>query len=349
MGYVKNAWYVAAWEQDVAPAQPLAITILGERIVLYLSESGRHVALEDRCVHRLAPLSLGRCEGDRLRCMYHGLLFDPDGKVVEIPGQELVPAKARVRSYPVVERHSWIWVWMGEPALADESLVPPAVGFDNPDYILGRGFLDYEAEARLINDNLLDFSHLTFVHAQSFQAGPQFAETQARITPLDRGIRYERWVENTRGSSSRKSDQPMDNFMIYDFLIPGVLLMTSGVFPLGSAKALDFKAPDMADSVAGVTFTSQAVTPMRDKTARYFFSWGPRRDHGDEALRDSLMKLADQAFAEDKTIIEAQQKVIDDTPNPQIMPTAHDRAVTLFNRLVERLAREEANPAHEAA
>jgi vanillate O-demethylase monooxygenase subunit len=141
----------------------------------------------------------------------------------------------------------------------------------------------------------------------------------------------------------------MDNFMIYDFLIPGVLLMTSGVFPVGSAKALDFKAPDMADSVAGVTFTSQAVTPMREKTARYFFSWGPRRDHGDEALRDSLMKLADQAFAEDKLIIEAQQKVIDDTPNPQIMPTAHDRAVTLFNRLVERLAREEANPAHQAA
>jgi vanillate O-demethylase monooxygenase subunit len=349
MAYVRNAWYVAGWEQDLEPGKPQAISILGERIVIYRTESGRLAALEDRCVHRLAPLSLGRCEGERLRCMYHGLLFDPDGKVVEIPGQDLVPAKARVRSYPVVERHSWIWVWMGDAAQADERLIPAAVGFDNPDYILGRGFLDYEAEARLINDNLLDFSHLSFVHANSFQAGPQFAETQARITPLDRGIRYERWVENTLGSSSRKSDEPMDNFMIYDFLIPGVLLMTSGVFPLGSAKALDFKAPDMAKAVAGVTFTSQAVTPMAEKTARYFFSWGPRRDHGDEALRDSLMILAGQAFAEDKTIIEAQQKVIDDTPDPRIMPTAHDRAVTLFNRLVEKLARDESTPAHEAA
>jgi vanillate O-demethylase monooxygenase subunit len=325
------------------------MTILGERIVLYRSESDRLVALEDRCVHRLAPLSLGRCEGERLRCMYHGLLFDPNGKVAEIPGQDLVPAQARVKSYAVVEKHSWVWVWMGEAERADQALIPPAVGLDDPDYILGHGFLDYEAEARLINDNLLDFSHLSFVHANSFGSGPQFAETQARITPLDRGIRYERWIENTLGSSSRKSEGPMDNFMIYDFLVPGVLLMTGGIFPLGSAKACGFEAPDMTKAAGGVTFTSQAVTPMREKTSRYFFSWGPHRNHGDEAMRDSLMVLAAQAFAEDKVIIEAQQKVINDTADPKIMPTAHDRAVTLFNRLVKKLAAEEGAPAEQAA
>lgn len=348
MAYVRNAWYVAGWSHELAPEAPFSISILGERIVIWRSESGRLNALEDRCVHRLAPLSLGRCEGERLRCMYHGLLFDHEGKVVEIPGQATIPPKARVKCYPVVDRHSWVWIWMGDPKKADEALIPGAVGLDRPDYILGRGQLDYAAEARLINDNLLDFSHLTFVHASSFGAGPQFAETQARITPLDRGIRYERWIENSLGSSSRKSEVPMDSFMMYDFLIPGVLLMTGGVFPLGTAKASDFGLPDLAQAVSGVTFTSQAVTPMKDKSARYFFSWGPHCHHGDAAVRDMLMGIAAQAFAEDKVMIEAQQRVIDDTECVQIMPTSHDRGVTLFNRLVERLARAESDAARHA-
>lgn len=349
MIYARNAWYVAAWSEQVEDGKPFAVTILDEPVVIYRGESGRLAALEDRCVHRLAPLSLGRCEGDRLRCMYHGLLFSPEGKVVEIPGQAQVPPQARVRAYPIAERHSWIWVWMGDAAAADETLIPPAVGLDHPDYILGHGHLDYAAEARLINDNLLDFSHLSFVHAQSFQAGPEFADTQAQITPLERGIRYERWIENSLGSSSRRSPVPMDSYMAYDFLIPGVLLMTGGTFPLGTAKACDFGAPDVAQAVGGVTFTSQAVTPLTEKTSRYFFSWGPHRDHGDEAMRDALMVIADQAFGEDKVMIEAQQQVINRTANPRVMPTAHDKGVTMFNRLVERMAKAELQGDRDAA
>lgn len=233
MSYVRNAWYVADWVGELAAEIPLPITILGERIVIWRTGAGAVHALEDRCVHRLAPLSLGRCEGERLRCMYHGLLFDPDGKVVEIPGQDMIPPNARVKSYPIAERHSWIWIWMGDPERADQGLIPPAVGLEHPDYILGHGQLDYEAQASLINDNLLDFSHLTFVHANSFGPGPQFAESPGRITPLERGIRYQRWTENSYGSSSRKSAEPMDSYMSYDFLIPGILLLTGGVFPSG--------------------------------------------------------------------------------------------------------------------
>lgn len=340
MKYVRNAWYVASWSMDLKDATPMAISILGEPIVIY--RSGEVLAaLEDRCVHRLAPLSLGRCEAANLRCMYHGLLFDPTGKVIEIPGQDAIPAQAKVRSYPVVDRHSWIWVWMGDPGKADESLVPPAVGFDNPDYILGHGQLDYAAEARLINDNLLDFSHLTFVHAQSFGSDPDFARVLPSITPLPRGIRYQRWIENTYGSSVRKTDAPMDNFMSYDYLLPGVLLMLSGVFPLGTAKACELGYPDLTKAVGSLSFTSQAVTPMAEKTARYFFSWGPHRNYGNEDTRDRMMEVAAQAFAEDKTMIEAQQRVIDRSPNAQVMPTAHDKAVTLFNRLVASMVKAE--------
>ena len=350
--YVRNAWYVAAWSHELEAGTPIPVSILDEPIVIYRGESGRLVALEDRCVHRLAPLSLGRCEGDRLRCMYHGMLYDPDGKVAEIPGQDLVPKQARVRCYPVADRHTWIWVWMGDPALGDEGLIPPAVGLDHPDYLLGHGHLDYEAEARLINDNLLDFSHLTYVHANSFGSGPQFAASLPTLEPLKRGVRYSRWTPNSQGQSSRRSSEPTDSFMTYDFVIPGVLLMWSGVYPLGTAERLAFAAPRLEDAVSNVTFTSQAVTPSGRRTSRYFFSWGPRVGHGDETLRDSLMDLAGVAFGEDKVMIEAQQRVIDRTPEPRIMPTAHDKGVTIFNRLVERLTKAEqqgAPPAERVA
>jgi phenylpropionate dioxygenase-like ring-hydroxylating dioxygenase large terminal subunit len=338
MTYVRNAWYVAAWASELAEGKPHAITILGERLVIWRRPGGLS-ALEDRCVHRMAPLSLGRCEGERLRCMYHGLLFDHDGTVAEIPGQDVVPPNARVKAYPVVEAGGWIWVWMGEAA-ADLALLPPAIGPDHPDYIMGHGYLDYAAEARLINDNLLDFSHLSFVHANSFQAGSNFADSLPKLETLDRGVRFSRWTTDTQGPPGRKSDALVDNYMSYDFLIPGILLMWSGSFAAGTAKARGMGVPDYDQAITGVTFTSQAVTPMTEESARYFFCWGPHKNHGDAAMRDMLMGIADQAFGEDKVMIEAQHKVIRSTPNPQIMPTAHDRGVTIFNRMVEKLARE---------
>lgn len=340
--FPKNAWYVAAWANDLQDDTPTAITILNEPIVIYrASTSGRIVALEDRCVHRLAPLSLGRCEGDRLRCMYHGLLFDPAGVVVEIPGQDKIPPQARVKAYRVVERESWVWVWMGDAEKADEALIPPSIGPENPEYIMGHGHLDYEADAHLINDNLLDFSHLTFVHAKSFQPGNSFADSLPKLETLERGIRYSRWVENDPGPVGRRSDEPRDNYMCYEFLVPGILLMWSGSFPVGTAARLALGPPDRSQATASVTFTSQAVTPMTDRTSRYFFCWGPHRNHGDAALRDMLMGVADMAFGEDKVMIEAQQRVIANTSNPVVMPTAHDRAVTIFNRMLERMSAED--------
>jgi phenylpropionate dioxygenase-like ring-hydroxylating dioxygenase large terminal subunit len=348
MNYVRNAWYVAGWAHDLATGSPLSVTIVGDPLVLYRTESGRLAALEDRCVHRLAPLSLGRCEGERLRCMYHGLLFDPDGKVAEIPGQSLVPTHARVRAYPIVERHGWLWVWPGDAARADESLIPAAVGLNDPAYILGHSQMDYAAEARLISDNLCDFTHLAYVHANSFGANDSWATSQPKITVLDRGLRFERWVPAQTGLRGSEGP-PVDVWSSYDYLVPGILLMPSASYPAGTAEACDFKKPGPDRPSSGFTFTSQAVTPLTAKTARYFFSWGPHKDHGDAALRDMLMGIADMAFTEDRVMIEAQQHVIDATPDPRIMPTSADKGVTLFNRMVAKMVREETEIERAAA
>jgi len=214
--FAQNCWYVAGWLTEFGEDQPHARTIASERVVLFRTSHGL-VALEDRCVHRLAPLSLGRCEGDTLRCMYHGLRFSADGACVEIPGQERIPDTARVKSYPVVERHSWAWIWIGEAA-ANEALIPEAVGLDHPDWALkSGGHLDYAASYTLINDNLLDFSHLSFVHSNSFGAGPEWAASRPVVTALDRGVRVSRWMPRSASSQRMREARgltggPADTF-----------------------------------------------------------------------------------------------------------------------------------------
>lgn len=341
MIYPRNAWYVAGWSLELGDA-PVAISILGEPLVVYRTGDGV-AALADRCVHRLAPLSAGRCEGANLRCMYHGMLYNAQGQVIEIPGQHIIPAQAKVRAYPAVDRHDWIWVWMGDPGLADVGLIPAAVGLSDPGWVLGHGQMDYAAEARLICDNLCDFSHLSYVHANSFGATEDWAKSQPKIIPLERGVRFERWMTSQPRLPGRGQGLA-DVWQWYDFLVPGILLMSSAAYPESTAAQCNHAAPapDRALTGDGVTFTSQAVTPMTERTARYFFSWGPRVDQGDGALRDMLMGIAHQAFTEDRLMIEAQQRVIDAAPEQTIMPTQADKGVTLYNRLVEKMAKESA-------
>ena len=351
MSYVKNAWYVGAWEHEIEDGKPYAMSILGEPIVLFRAGTGgRIAALEDRCVHRLAPLSLGRCEGERLRCMYHGLLFDADGTCVEIPGQEMIPAKARVRGYPVESRAGWVWVWMGDPARADAKLIPDAIHINEPDWIFGTGYMDYDAEARLITDNLLDLSHVAFLHANSFGSPPDYAELRPVQTTLDRGFRIDRWITDVKGPNLNPTEDLIDQWVTYDFFVPGVLLMHSANFARGTATACDFKKPDYGQALPfSLAYTSHTVTPMTDKSARYFYTWAPHKDHGSVESRDAAMKFQLMALEEDKWMIEGQQKIIDLDPERPLMPISHDRTVTLYDRLVARLCREDDDPTKRAA
>jgi vanillate O-demethylase monooxygenase subunit len=337
--FVRSCWYVAAWSEDVVSGEPYPVTILGEAIVVYRLGSGGYAALEDHCVHRLAPLSLGRCEGDNLRCMYHGLMFDPSGRCTEIPGQDMIPAKARVATYPVEERDGWIWIWMGERSAADPALIPNSYGPASTDWRLATGHIDYEANFQLINDNLTDFSHLSFVHANSFRSGLNWALSRPRIATLERGIRVERWVEEDpvppflegRGFNS------VDQYIHYDYLVPGILLMRTEIHPGGTAAPL---GEDRPEPLFG-TFSAQAVTPIDERRSRYFFSWGPRAKDGDEQMASAMMGVARMAFDEDRAMIEAQQKVIDRDPDRQPMPIAADKGVTLFQRMMAGFVRED--------
>ena len=170
------------------------------------------------------------------------------------------------------------------------------------------------------------------------------------MTQLENGIRYERWMEALPTNGAGQPDTPADSFMGYDFLIPGILLMNISSWPLGTARALDYAAPtDHSKALRDYSFTGQAVTPMGPRKARYFFSIGPHRRHGNDMMADAIFQMVEKAFDEDKTMIEAQQRVIDETLHPRMMPTAHDRTVTMFNAKVTRLARLGGDPETVAA
>ena len=335
--WVRNAWYVAAWSHEIEPGRIAARTIIDQPLVLYRTEAGEVVVLEDRCCHRFAPLSLGRLEGDDLRCMYHGLKFAPDGRCIEIPGQPLIPRSACVRRYPARTVGSWVWVWMGEAALADAAKIPASVPLDDAAYRLQAGQLDYDAHYLLIDDNLLDLSHLSFTHEKTLGMDmPQWADLRPRMSPIERGLRFERWHTGHRPRGfMKKLGESLDVWTAYDFVFPGIFLQRTGFFPAGTADANGRTAPEREPLFHRVD--EQAVTPVTGRTSRYFYSVGTRVEDIDPDKLERLYAVTTTAFHEDKRIIEAQQKLIDLEPGRAMLPTSLDAGPTQFRKLVEAM------------
>jgi nitrite reductase/ring-hydroxylating ferredoxin subunit len=344
--YLRNCWYMAGWSRDFPAAGLDARTILEEPLVFFRLTDGSLRAFEDRCCHRLAPLSHGQLEGDSLRCMYHGLRFAPDGRCIEVPGRDTVPAALRVRTYPVVERHSAVWIWMGDASRADATLIPDFVGIDHPAWAMHPGRMDYEANHQLIHDNLLDLSHVAYVHRKSFGQGDAtrneaWAKAVVKTMELPRGMRFSRWIAGSPSPPFLLDVSPTgDVFTTYDYLVPGILLLKTRYFRAGTvARAANGDEPG---SPLFESFTCQAVTPLTAKTACYFFAFGPPVSHAH--LKDAFRDLGVKAFSEDRVLLEAQQKIIDADPTRRMTLIELDRGPVLYMKLVERMLREETKP-----
>nr|WP_280982801.1 Rieske 2Fe-2S domain-containing protein [Bradyrhizobium sp. ISRA463] len=238
--FLRNAWYVAALNQELIDGKKLARTILERPIVLYRGSSGKVVALDDRCCHRAAPLSMGRVEGDDIRCMYHGMKFAADGKCIQIPGQDVIPAKLGVRSYPVVERYNMIFIWTGDPAKADPKLILDYPPLEDPKWRGLPGYMHYKANWLLIVDNLSDFAHLAFVHTNTLGGSEEYAykTKPVAIEKLEDGFRVERWHMGAepppyhRKVIPNKTD-PVDRRNIGRMLIPGIFTLDTTFAPAG--------------------------------------------------------------------------------------------------------------------
>ena len=337
--FLRDCWYVVAWSHEVPSQGLLARTVVGDALVLFRTQDGIVAALADRCCHRLAPLSRGRHEGDCLRCGYHGLLFDARGQCVEVPGMESVPPRLAVRSYPVVEHNRWVFVWMGDPARADRSLLPDNFSCDHPDWVYRPGYLHYEVPWQPIADNLLDFSHLSYVHEATLGGSRAIAQARPRIEPIERGLRIERAVHSVPAppyyAALRTFDGAIDRWFNYDFLLPATLLMDSGGRVQGAA------AGDPNHEVR--LHSCQTLTPETESSTHYFFQQAHPRWLGNEKTTEGLYQGLVRAFEEDRAMIGAQYAAIGRGGDLSMMSLPMDAALLQFRRLVEReLAREAA-------
>jgi vanillate O-demethylase monooxygenase subunit len=313
--WLRDCWYVIAWDHEIPAADSDELftrIVLGEPILVLRTADGGFAVLADRCCHRPAPLSNGRREGDGVRCGYHGMAFDARSRCIEAPGTTAIPEKACVRPYPVAVRNR-------------------------------PGYLHHDTPYLLICDNLLDFSHLSYVHAPTLGGSTAIAEARPEITRIDGpgmpGIRVVRRVPNVPAPPfhlrMRAFDGPLDRWFDDEFLLPGTLLMHSGGRPAGR--------PEGDDRDAVRLHSCQTLTPGTETTTHYFSQQSHPAGHGDERLTESIFQSLIGAFNEDRDMITAQHHDILLAPDAPMVPIPIDGALVQFRRLLaERLDAERA-------
>lgn len=173
---VRDCWYVAALSQEVS-RDVISRRLLGVDVALYRTLAGKTVAVRNRCPHRSFPLSKGRLEGDVLVCGYHGMAFNASGHCVKMPALTIAPAHADVRSFPVAEKGPVVWIWLGHPDRADESLIPDTEWLASPDWKTVHGAFHIKADYVSMHENLLDQTHFPFLHPGAIGT-PEYARSR---------------------------------------------------------------------------------------------------------------------------------------------------------------------------
>lgn len=339
MTWIPNRWYVAAWDSEV-DRTPLARKICGEPLMLYRKLDRSLVAMRDACPHRLLPLSMGYKEGDSVRCRYHGLLLGPDGCATEMPiKSERVPKGVCAKLYPVVERHRFVWVWIGEAEKADPALIPDFWPCSAPGWTFDGGYNHVRCDYRLMIDNLMDLSHETYVHQGSI-GQPEINETPIETEVDGDQVRVRRWMANIDPPpfwrDALKADGPVDRWQICHFLQPSNVLIDVGVAPVEAGAT-----PERHDQgVRG--FVVDAMTPESETTTHYF--WGMARNFDIEDLGFTARFKAQQGqvFDEDVEVLEAQQRSMDANPDMKLRGYSIDlgtvRARAIIRKAIEASA-----------
>ena len=311
-----NAWYAAAWDVEVG-RQLLPKTICNRPVVLYRTAQGRAVALADACWHRLVPLSMGKLRGDdEVMCGYHGICFNAEGRATFMPAQKTINPSASVHAFPVVERHRFVWVWPGDPALADPSLVPDMHENEDPAWAGDGKTIMAACDYQLIVDNLMDLTHEEFVHGSSL-AQSALSESEMVVTHTDRTVTVTKWMLNIEPPPFWKKnladrfpdyDGPVDRWQIIKYQAPGTISIDVGVAKAGTG------APE-GDRSQGVTGTVlNTMTPQTDRSCYYLWAFARDWCLGSQAITTRLREGVTGVFFEDELMLEAQQRGIDANP-----------------------------------
>lgn len=332
MRFVKNAWYVAAWSDEVKE-QLFARKILGEHVLLYRQSNNVAVALSDRCPHRFVALHLGRRCGDVVECAYHGLRFDSSGACVLNPNSDVIPKAARLKKYPLIERDGILWIWMGNVDAADPQKIPEFPCMTDGCHATVHGYLHGRSNYMLMVDNILDLSHTNYLHKNTL-GSDALARVKTQIVEHDDYIDVLRWMPNdyqaplsalSRGFAGRLSDSWIDTRWHHVSNFDLVMGMTEPGTPRSEGK---------------VAHSLHLITPETETSNHYF--WANARDYrvDDEELTQKIGEGFAEAFSnEDKPILECQQEMMEGAEfwslNPVLL--AGDAAAVRVRRRVVAL------------
>ncbi len=342
--FVRNCWYVAATAAELGRSL-LGRVFLDDPVVLFRKADGTPVALEDRCGHRFIKLSRGRLVGDHVQCGYHGLEYDCSGACVKVPGQTSVPRAADIRHYPVVERWNFIWIWMGDPARADAALIPDLWMTAHPDWavIVGEP-LKLRGEYQLLIDNLLDPSHVSFVHHTTLGTSV-VANIPQKVTMEDGHVRVTRWVLDSPPApiyaklGNFAADQPVDRWQIMTFTAPSMVEVDMGSCIAGTG------APQGNRSQGIELRAFNLVTPETEESATYFWTHVRNFALGDERVSATIREQFLIAFHEDLAVIEGVREGLKRFPDKVPVNLAIDGGAQRARHIVDRIIAGEPQPA----
>ena len=337
--FLKNAWYVAAWSEEVVPALK-QVRILNQRICLFRDTKGRVVAMEDACPHRKLPLSKGRLKGDRVECGYHGLTFDCAGHCVWAPGAGEIPSDISLRTYPIAERYGLVWIWMGNPTIADTDDIFDVPQFDDPDWGISRGSaMDLDCNYLYMTDNLLDPTHVAWVHESSF-AEEATRDTPLRVTRKEDGIIVHRWMKDVEPAPFYKEivafEGRCDRLQHYEVRYPSHALIRAVFTPAGHGgeAALDHPQTFIMDSY-------NFMTPVSERQTRYFWFQLRNLHPKDAKLSAKMAEGVRKAFEEDRLVLNEVQIGMEEAMSPAIdLPI--DAGPLRFRRQLQALIHQEA-------
>lgn len=338
--FLRNHWYVGAYSDEVTH-EPLGRILLNEPVVLFRTEAGDAVALEDRCPHRLLPLSMGKVIGDAIQCHYHALEFDCTGACVRIPGQERIPPQMQVKSYPVVERDNCVFLWMGDVEDADESKVPDIFSKLYQDgWSTAKVHAHVQGHYQLAIDNLLDLSHLATVHAST--VGSMHVADLANVDTERDGDRVtvSRWTMDVPAAKTYQQfgayDSNIDRWQISEFFPPSYFRINNGSAVAGTG-ARDGKGENPWDF-----WVCHGITPSTETSTHYFWHLGHKLWTDN---RDEVEEFYEQCYGvvqEDIDVFEAQQACINLDPSAPMREIKYDAGPLLARQIIDRLLEEEA-------
>jgi len=338
MTYLRNCWYCAAWSDEVS-RKPLARTILDEKLVLFRKLDGGVAAVSGVCPHRFAPLEEGVVKGDALACRYHGLQFDARGRCVHNPHGPIIPPALKLSAYRIVERHGAAWIWMGDPALADESRIPVLLGHGEAGWKTVKGMVPVKGSYQLVSDNLLDLSHTQFLHSfltmeddrekryvfEVIQDGSTITTVSNHLNTKRFGFSEFAWPD---------SPERIDSYSGIRWEAPANMLLKVHFTRAGQAEAEGIHS-----------WGAELVTPETATTCHYF--WSNARDFrlDDSVFEKALGETIAGIFTnEDAWIIGLIQKNMGDRTDlialrPVVLPS--DGAAIRARRILLKLMREE--------